>query len=87
MISSLKGIKIQNLGANKLEIYLDKSNLILFQSYETIVAARLENLEYVRTSTKWSRTTTRHINKWLEGVEAKERPQSFFDKFSKLLKK
>ena len=87
MTSSLKGIKIQNLGANKLEIYFDKSNLILFQSYETIVAARLENLDYVRTSTKWSQTTTRHINKWLEGVEAIEKPQSFFDKFSKLLKK
>ena len=87
MIKSLNGLKIQNLGANKLEIYFDKSNLILFQSYETIVAARLEDLEYVRTSTKWSRTTTRHINKWLEGVEAQERPQSFFDKFSKLLKK
>ena len=87
MISSLKGVKIQNLGSNKLEIYFDKSNLILFQSYETIVAARLEDLEYVRTSTYWSRTTTRHINKWLEGVEATKKPQSFFDKFSKLLKK
>jgi len=87
MIRSLNGFKIQNLGTNKLEIYFDKSNLILLQSYETIVAARLENLDYVRTSTKWSRATTKHINKWLEGVEAIEKPQTFFDKFTKLLKK
>ena len=86
MTSSLKGVKIQNLGANKLEIFFDKSNLILFQSYHTIVAARLEDLDYVRTSKYWSKATTKHINSWLEGVQAAERPQSFFDKFSKLLK-
>ena len=40
---------------------------------------RLENFEYVRTNQSWSRTTSKHITQWLEGVKAKTVEQSFLD--------
>lgn len=51
---------------------------VLF-SYRTPVAAYTPTQGYVRTSKKWSVTTSRHINKWLQGVKAHEMPQDFFD--------
>ena len=53
----------------------DKAVLV---SYQTPVAARV-NGEYLRTDKFWSITTSKHINHWLHGQEAEERPQSFFD--------
>ena len=50
---------------------------VLF-SYSTPVAALTDN-GYYRTSTKYGSTTTRHINKWLDGVLAKEQPQEYFN--------
>ena len=51
---------------------------VLF-SYETPVAAYTPTQGYIRTSKKWSVTTSRHINKWLDGLTAEERPQEFLD--------
>ena len=51
----------------------------VFFSYKTPVAAKLPNYDYIRTATKWSSTTTRHINKWLEGVTAETVDQSVLD--------
>ena len=50
-----------------------------FLSYKTPVAAKLPNYDYIRTATKWSSTTSRHINKWLEGVTAKTVDQTILD--------
>ena len=47
-------------------------------SYRTPVACLTDN-GYYRTSQFWSVTTSRHINKWLGGVLAKDQPQAFFD--------
>jgi len=53
--------------------------LVLF-SYQTPVASYDKfTYDYSRTSKKWSKTTTRHINKWLDGVQAIEQPQEYFD--------
>ena len=82
-----KNFKVQGIGANQYEIFFKKSNLILFQSYETVVAARLENLDYVQTEVKHSPTTSRHIKKWLDGVKAELKPQEFFDNLNDKLKK
>jgi len=82
-----KNFKVQGIGANQYEIFFKKSNLILFQSYETVVAARLENLDYVQTEVKHSPTTSRHIKKWLDGVKAELKPQKFFDNLNDKLKK
>ncbi len=70
-------MRVRNVGPNMTEIeVVDKRILI---SYETPVACGIMGEGWYRTSHKWSPTTTRHINKWLDGAEAEERPQSYFD--------
>lgn len=68
-------MRVRNVGSNMTELLVN-GYTVLF-SYETPVAA-LTPQGYVRTSHKWSQTTTRHINKWLDGVNAEEMPQDFF---------
>tara|TARA_B100000459_G_scaffold20104_1_gene9932 strand:- start:2195 stop:2443 length:249 start_codon:yes stop_codon:yes gene_type:complete len=77
--------KIKQLGANRQEIHLSDGKTILFVSYETVVAARLSNYDYVRTSTNHSRTTQKHITQWLEGVAAEKKDQTFFDELLPLV--
>lgn len=65
-------------GANQTEVTF--GNFKVFFSYKTPVAAYNDLVgEHYRTAKFWSKTTSRHINKWLDGVKAKERPQEFFD--------
>lgn len=71
-------MRIRSLGANKTLLTL-KNGVQVFLSYETPVAARLLNFDYVRTSQKWSRTTSKHITQWLEGVNARTVEQSYLD--------
>ena len=67
-------MKIKNIGSNVTELHTDDA-VILF-SYETPVAGlRTSDHEYVRTDLFGSVTTSRHINKWLSGVEAQTVPQ------------
>jgi hypothetical protein len=73
-------MRVKSLGANQTEIITD--NYIILVSYETPVAYfdRVNDKVY-RTSKKWSVTTSRHINKWLEdflGV-AEETSQNVLD--------
>lgn len=69
-------MKLNPIKANMTEVeYADK--LVLF-SYKTPVAAKI-NRTYYKTSQKWSNTTTRHVNQWLNGAETELKPQSFFD--------
>ena len=74
----LTKMKLKQLGANKTLLIL-KNGIQVFLSYETPVAARLENFDYVRTDQNWSRTTSKHITQWLEGVKARPVEQSFLD--------
>ena len=71
-------MKLTSLAANQTQLVLADGTEIFF-SYETPVAAQLPNFEYIKTATKWSKTTTRHINKWLEGVIAETVDQSVLD--------
>ena len=71
-------MQLTPIGANQTELSLNDGTQVLF-SYRTPVAARLPDYEYVRTTTKWSTTTSRHINKWLGCVNANEVSQSYFD--------
>ena len=71
-------MKIRSLGANKTLLTL-KNGIQVFLSYETPVAARLLNFYYVRTNQKWSRTTSKHIAQWLEGVKSRTVEQSYLD--------
>ena len=69
-------MKVINLGANKTQLNLNDGTEV-FVSYETPVAVKLPNYEYLRTATYYSKTTSKHINQWLKGVNAKEVNQEF----------
>jgi len=70
-------MKIKPVGSNMTELQLDDVHVLF--SYETPVAACIFGECFVRTSQWYSQTTTRHINKWLDGVDAPEVPQAFID--------
>ena len=59
-------MKVKQIGSNQTEIIMNNGNHVLF-SYETPVAVSTVNGMYV-TETKYSNTTTRHINKWCAGI-------------------
>ena len=67
-------MKLKQLGSNMTE--LDMGFAQVFFSYETPVAARLTDGSLVRTAERYSVTTTKHINKWLQGCDAVEVPQA-----------
>ena len=75
-------MKLKRVGYNQTELTLPNNTKVLF-SYETPVAAQLPSGDYVRTEQKFSRTTTRHINNWLEGVNAEQVKQSFIEDLAK----
>jgi len=70
-------MKLTPIKKNMTEVEIAPLCKVLF-SYKTPVAASIDG-QYYRTSTKYSATTTRHINAWLNGAEAVERDQTFFD--------
>jgi len=61
-------MKLKQIGSNMTE--LDLGLVQVFFSYETPVAARLTDGTLIRTDERYSVTTTKHINKWLQGCEA-----------------
>ena len=69
-------MQLTPIAANQTQLNLNDGTQVFF-SYRTPVAAKLPNYDYIRTATKWSTTTSRHINKWLDGVIAKEIDQQF----------
>ena len=74
-------MQLRQIASNMTQVDLNNGYQDLF-SYQTPVACLSDN-GYYRTATKWSSTTTRHINKWLDGVLAKEQPQQFFDELAR----
>lgn len=59
---------------------IDTSDYIVLFSYSTPVACfDKHTYSFSRTAKRWSMTTTRHINKWLDGASAVEKPQDYFD--------
>ena len=71
-------MRLTPIATNQTEVEFD-SGVQVFFSYKTPVAAYIPTKGYVRTSTKWSSTTTKHINKWLDGVNATEVDQAILD--------
>lgn len=70
-------LKLNPIGSNMTELTIGGVTMLF--SYKTPVACHTEGKGYFKTSKKWSVTTSRHINKWLNGAEATEKPQSDFD--------
>ena len=74
-------IKLNPIRKNLNVLSLPMGELLF--SYKTPVAFYEMNTgNYYRTQTKYSTTTTRHINQWLEGRQATEKPQQFFDELT-----
>jgi len=62
-------MKLRVIGPNQTEVEINDKVTVFF-SYETPVAAWIRptgalNRPFIRTTKRWSSTTTRHINKWL----------------------
>lgn len=71
-------MKLKQIKSNMTELWDNSGNVILF-SYETPVAANLASGGFIKTATKWSRTTSRHITQWLDGARAVEVDQSMLN--------
>ena len=71
-------LKLKPIASN-MNLLETPAYIVLF-SYATPVASfDKSTYSFHRTSKKWSKTTTRHINKWIDGVKAIEQPQDYFD--------
>ena len=70
-------MQVKNVGSNMTELQLNCGTSVLF-SYETPVAARTVD-GWFKTEQWFSVTTTKQVNKWLEGIKAQTRPQEFFN--------
>lgn len=71
-------MKVRNIESNQTEI--EANGKLILVSYSTPVAAFVDGKPY-RTATKYSATTSRHINQWLGASreQSEEKPQEFFD--------
>lgn len=69
-------INAHTIGSNQIQIQHGENRFLV--SYRTPVAAYVKGV-YYKTSTKFSRTTSKHINKWLSGVDAKEIDQTVLE--------
>ena len=71
-------MKLNNFASNQTQIELKDGTVILF-SYKTPVAAFVPGTGYVRTKTQYSRTTSKHINKWVRAAVCGAVDQSYLD--------
>ena len=60
-------MKLIPLASNQNLVKLNSGVQVLF-SYRTPVAAYVPGEGYFRTNQNWSKTTSKHINKWLRGA-------------------
>ena len=70
-------MQLTPIATNMTEIETSEARILF--SYRTPVAAYVFGRGYVRTETKWSVTTSRHINKWLDGGTANKVSQTYLD--------
>lgn len=71
-------MKLTIVGSNMSVLTLHDGTQVLF-SYRTPVAASLPNNGYIVTTDKYSKTTSRHINKWLDGIKAAPCSQEYLN--------
>ena len=71
-------MQLTPIASNMTEIETSEARILF--SYRTPVAAYVFGEGFVRTEKWWSVTTSRHINKWLDGGTAKEVSQTYLDK-------
>jgi len=80
-------MKLNPIKSNMTELEL--GNIKVLFSYKTPVACyhpgKIRTNPWFKTNKKWSRTTSKHINQWLNGQTAIEVPQESLDKFASSL--
>jgi len=74
-------MNLSRIGTNEALIRFGDSTEV-FYSYETPVAGYTIALGFFRTSKKFSVTTTRHINKYLQGCDAEIMSQESIEVFT-----
>jgi len=69
LLSQLKQptMQVQSLGANKTQVDLADGTSVFF-SYKTPVAALVPGKGWIRSSTRYSVTTTKHVNQWIQST-------------------
>ena len=65
------------IGANQNEVQIGRYRILF--SYLTPVCVITTDHHYYKTNQFFSRTTSKHINSFLDGRTAEEKPQSWFD--------
>ncbi len=71
-------MKLNQIGSNQVEVEL--SNKTVLFSYKTPVAYYdAEAARFFKTNKSWSRTTSKHVNKWLNGAFAEAVDQTVLD--------
>ena len=70
-------MQLTPIASNMPEVETSEARILF--SYRTPVAAYVFGEGFVRTEKWWSVTTSRHINKWIDGVPAKEVAQTYLD--------
>jgi hypothetical protein len=68
-------------GSNTTVVELVKGLQVLY-SYNTPVAAYREGVGFIRTDRHFSKTTSKHINQWLDGAQAKVVAHEEFEKLA-----
>jgi len=86
-------MKLIPIGPNQTELHLNNGTIVLF-SYKTPVAANLvmpvssawpDSREYffIKTKEHYSKTTSKHVNQWLENKKVLTVEQSVLDNLVK----
>mgnify|MGYP003649832588 FL=1 len=71
-------MKIKTIAPNQTELHKDDGTIV-FVSYETPVAAFVDGFKWIRSEEKYSPTTSKHVNKWLSGLNVETVSQQTID--------
>jgi hypothetical protein len=72
-------MKLHKISANETELHY--GNNVIFFSYDTPVAFFQSGVGYFRTEHTFSKTTSKHITRWLRGFKAEVVPQATVEAF------
>ena len=72
-------MKLHSYATNRTVLIFNGGTTEVFFSYETPVAGYSDKLGYVKTDKWYSSTTTRHINKYIDGKNHTVVSQSVID--------
>ena len=76
-------MELRVVGPNQTEIELSDGSRFLF-SYNTLVAAYLVGRGYVKSKRFYSKTTSSHVNSWIDGAFVDVVDQEAFDNLTNL---